>query len=111
MTAPGIRPEHTRALTRLLLIPEHAELVPGRRLRGETQRRVAPATDRDRRSCLVRYVVPLRRIAHVRVCEHAGNRAVAALIAELEEEPHLVFRDRPADADIGVPQLEQLAGS
>src|SRR6185503_20185412 len=37
VSASGIGTEHACALTRPLLIPEHAELVPGRRLRRETQ--------------------------------------------------------------------------
>ena len=50
-------------------------------------------------------VGPLGRVAHVRVREHAGNRAVAAFVAELDEEPDPVLLDRAADADVVVPQL------
>ena len=106
---PSVDPSNARALTGNLLVPEEVELVARRRLHRQAQRGVSPAARGHRRPRLVRDVRPLRRIAHVRVREHARDRAVAAFVAELQEEPHLVLLDRTADADVVIPELVELA--
>ena len=92
LPAALVRAQDAGALTRNLLIPEDVELVARRRLHGQRGARALrqlPACDRRPRlvrrvqsTCVGSPMFALR--------EHARDRAVAALVAELEEEPHLV---------------------
>src|SRR4030095_1246034 len=63
----------------------------------------------DRGTGAIGDVAPLRRIAGVGVRKHARHRALAAFVAERAKEPQAVLLDRPADAEIEVPDLARLA--
>jgi hypothetical protein len=98
LAAPFVGSEIAGPLTGDLLVPEQIQFVSCRRLQGQSQRGVPPAACDDRRPRRVLLVGPLRRVAHIRVGEHARHRAMAALVTELEEEPDAVLLDRAADA-------------
>ena len=110
LTATAVNTRERGALTGLLLVPEHVELVPRRRLNGQPQRSVSPASRLYGRTTEVGNVRPLGGIAEIQVREHAGNGAVAAFVAELAEEPGPVFLDGTAEPDVVIPQFSQRPG-
>ena len=57
----------------------------------------------------IRHVRPLRRVALVGIGEHAGDGPMTALVAHAKEVPEAVSDDRPADAEVEVPELLELA--
>ena len=98
------------ALTGTLLVPEDVEAIARRGLHRETQAHGGPVAGGHSLLGEVRDVGELGGVAGVLVAVHAGNRLPASFLSRVHEVPHAILQDRPADAGIEVPQLEQFTG-
>ncbi len=93
---------------RLLLVPVDVELVARRGLVGQAHAGDVVAGAGARLARGVGFVEPARR-ARVLVGEHARDRRMRSLVAQVQEVPQPVALDRPAQPQRVVPQLQQLA--
>ena len=93
------------AFARHLLVPEEAELVARARLHGQPQRDRTKRLRGHGRPRQIGDIGPLGRVAGVQVREHARHRAMAAFVASVPKNHMPILHDRPADAEVEVPDL------
>ena len=107
VAAPLARVDERRPGAVRLVVVVEPHLVPRRELTGQADRFDLLGRRRPRLHVRILHVVPLRRVAGVRVGVETGNVLVGAVAAQVVEEPQPVALDRTAEREVRVPVLDQ----